>query len=35
MCMKMCDAEKNFFLQTYKVFDLVIFQWLHLVSDAW
>ena len=28
-------CRKNTFWQTYRVFNLAIFQWLHLVSDGW
>ena len=34
--MKKFDAEKKkFFDKTHRVFNLGIFQWLHLVSDGW
>ena len=35
MCMKKFDAEKNIFLQTYRVFNLAIFWQLHLVNNGW
>ena len=35
MCMKKFDAEKKFFLQTDKVFNLAIFRHLHLVNNGW
>ena len=35
MCIKKIDAEKNIFGQTYRVFNLAIFQQLHLVNKGW